>query len=287
MESGKHGSSGRRAVLYRGELSNPAILSNALSPFFNYGKGFFETVLYDRGKLQLWDKHLERMRQTCGNFSIRLDYSEISEEKIYSFLESENLTGHCSRVKILYAPVKDPGRWDTVVIASPYTPPLKDFVLSVHDEVCDTVLNRYKSLNYGYNLHWRDHYNRMEHSDEVLFINRSGHVLEGSYTNILFVKDSTLFYTGKKQNYLQGIMQSRILQLAGTAGLSPEAMEEGIPLEDLKKADEVMLCNSLMQLKRVRKILCGGEVWRWERSVGKSTADGYSERLLNLLAERD
>lgn len=269
MESSEHGRNRRRAVLYRGELSSPSIETNAISPFFNYGRGFFETVLYENGKLHLYDRHLERMRKTASDFSFRIDFDEIREDKILSYLESENLAGNCSRVKILYAPVADPGRWDTVVTASPYTRPVNDFVLSIHDEIRDISLNRYKSLNYCFNLHWRELYRKKENSDEVLFLNREGNVLEGSYTNILLVKGNRLFYTGQEQNYLKGIMQERTLEIAWSAGLKIEPMDEGIPLEWLKEADEVMVCNSLMLVKKVNKMIFGGKspmpgVRKWE-----------------------
>ncbi|MBB6480118.1 aminotransferase class IV [Spirochaeta isovalerica] len=279
MESSEHGRDRRRAVLYRGELSDPAIVSNALSPFFNYGLGFFETVLYDGGKLHLFDRHLDRMKNTCRDFSVKVDFSEITEEKILRYLESQNLTEHCSRVKILYAPVSDPARWDTVVSAAPYTRPVNDFVLSVHDEVRDTVLNRYKSLNYNFNLHWRDHYRQKDKSDEVLFLNRYGNILEGSYTNILLIKGDTLFYAGKNQNYLKGIMQNRILEAASKSDWRIAGLEKGIDLETLQSADEVMVCNSLLLIKKVGKILRDDEVWKWDTQSGPSRGD----KLLELI----
>ncbi|MBN2656097.1 MAG: aminotransferase class IV [Spirochaetales bacterium] len=268
-----------RKILYRGELVNPILETHALSPFFNYGQGFFETVLYEKGKLHLFERHLDRMRKTASDFSFRIDFDEIREEKILSYLESENLAGHCSRVKILYAPVADQGRWDTVVTATTYTRPINDFVLSLHDEIRDTSLNRHKSLNYGFNLHWREHYRKKENSDEVLFLNREGNVLEGSYTNVLFVKANELFYTGKQQNYLQGIMQERVLETAERAGLKPVALDRGISPERLKDADEVLVCNSLMLVKRVRKILFRDGVRRWETT----TEESYSEILSGLV----
>lgn len=261
-----------RKILYRGELQDSSLLTNALSPFFNYGQGFFETILYDTGNLHLFDRHLKRMERTCLDFSIRLDFNEITKEKILSLLDRENLTGHSSRVKIIYAPVTNGAHWDTVVTAAAYTRPLNDFVLSVHDEIRDTALNRYKLLNYGFNLHWKQFYHKKDHSDEVLFLNKKENFLEGSYTNLLFAKNSALYYTGRKQNYLQGIMQNRVLDVAASIGLEIKAMDEGIHPEILKDAEEVMVCNSLILIKRVRKLVIGNDVWRWE-SEGKSISD--------------
>lgn len=255
MERAEHGRDGRRAILYRGELTGPLLTSDALSPHFNFGRGFFETILYEGGELRLMDAHRMRMESTCRHFSMNLDYSQMDEDKILSLLERENLADKTARVKILYAPVADAARWDIVVTTAPYTRPANDFVLSVHGEIRDISLCRYKSLNYQYNLYWKEYFYHKDRSDEVLFLNRYGNVLEGSYTNVLYTRDSVLHYAGLDQNYLQGIMQGEILKNAQASGKKIQADEKGIPLDALTRADEVFLCNSLLGKKNVRKII--------------------------------
>lgn len=240
----------RRQILYRGKPVSPRLETDALSPFFNYGRGFFETILFEEGKLDLYEEHLERMERTCRDFEVRLDYAEIAVEKILSLLSEENLDDKTARVKIIYAPVSDAARWDTVVVAAPYTRPVNDFKLSVHNEVCDTKLNRYKSLNYSYNLYWKEHYSKKDHSDEVLFLNSQGNVLEGSYTNILFRHEGILHYVGREQNYLQGIMQDEVLRQTKKNGEEIVSMDKGIPVDMLHDADEVLVCNSLLKVKK-------------------------------------
>jgi len=277
MESNQYGEHKRRAVLYRGVKSDPVINTDAMSPFFNYGRGFFETILYEKGKLHFFREHQRRIENTCRDFQIHLNFSEIGETKILNYLEETGLKDHCCRVKILYAPVKEANRWDTVVTASPYTRPVKDFTLSLHNEVYDSKLNRYKSLNYEYNLYWKNYYFKKENSDEVLFCNREGNILEGSFTNILFVKDSILYYVDRNNNYLPGIMQDRVLLAASESGLKIVALPIGIPQNRLKDADEVIICNSLMQLAHVRKIITEDKNRNWvysrmnESLIGKTT----------------
>ncbi len=271
MESYQNGKYTGRAILHRGVISSPLIATDSRSPFFNYGKGFFETILYEDGRLQYFKEHLERMKKTCRNFEIHLDYSQVEEKKIYAYLKEIGLINHCCRVKILYAPIEEGNRWDTVVSAAPYTRTIKDFVLSKHDEVYDSKLNRYKSLNYSYNLYWKDHYHKIDQSDEVLFCNKEGNILEGSYTNILFEKDSTLYYVDKCNNYLQGIMQDKVLEAVSKLdGLKINALAKGISAKSLQEADEVLICNSLMQVQNVRKIIYGDEIFRWPLTTLKN-----------------
>lgn len=282
MESHQHGEHRRRAVLYRGLVSEPIIGTDVLSPFFNYGRGFFETILYEKGKLQFYDDHLERMKKTCYDFSISLDYSQIKKSKVLAYLEQESLKDHCCRVKIIYAPIKDSSRWDTVVSAAPYTRPLQDFALSIHKEVRDTKMCRYKSLNYGYNLHWKEYYANLNRSDEALLLNREGNILEGTYTNVLILKDSRLYYVGRDQNYLQGIMQNQVLKAAASLNVKTQALDSGIPLEMLKEADEIMLCNSLMAVKKAIKVFDEKDICSWDSSAAGSH---LSEKLTRLISQ--
>ena len=267
MESNQYGEHTRRTVLYRGEISPPLIPSETSSPFFNYGQGFFETILFEDNKLWYFSKHLNRMKKTCSDFNISIDFSQIREEKIYTLLEGNGLKDHCCRVKILYAPIKSAGPWDTLVTAAPYTRPAGDFTLSVHNEIYDSRLNLYKSLNYQYNNYWKEYYKKLNNSDEVLFCNKKQHILEGSYTNLLFVKKSTLYYVGKENNYLHGIMQDRILKAAESINrLKIQSLADGINIQDLKNADEVIICNSLITVQNVKKIFHGKIKYTWKSS---------------------
>ncbi|MDA3812072.1 MAG: aminotransferase class IV [Spirochaetaceae bacterium] len=267
MESNQNGESRRRVILYRGLIHTPELQSDSFSPFFNYGVGFFETILYEKGILQYFNEHLERMKKTCTDFSINLNYDEISEKILHNLLKETGLKNHICRLKILYAPIQDSSRWDTVVTAAPYTRPAGDFTLSVHNEVYDSYLNRYKSNNYQYNLYWKDFYKKRDNSDEVMLCNKEGNILEGSYTNILYFKDGTLYYVDKSNNYLQGIMQDRILIEAEQINeLKIQSLKDGIEINQLKQADEVMICNSLMTIQNVRKINFGDIVFKWPSS---------------------
>ena len=268
MASDEYGEYRRGVVLEGGEIKSLPIGIDPASPLFNYGQGFFETILYERGKLYHFAEHLERIKKTCRDFKIRVDFNEVREELILDYLHKMKLENQCCRIKIIYAPFGDSGQWKTLVRAVPYNRPSKDFTLSVHNEVYDSWLNRYKSLNYHYNLYWKNYYGEKEKSDEVLFCNREGHVLEGSYTNILYRKKSTLYYVAGENHYLQGILQDNVLrEVSKISGLKIESLEKGMALAQLAQADEVMICNSLMGVRNVGKIIRGEKSYRWANSA--------------------
>ncbi|MBI9100170.1 MAG: aminotransferase class IV, partial [Spirochaetaceae bacterium] len=106
-------------------------------------------------------------------------------------------------------------------------------------------------------------------------------ILEGSYTNVLYMEDSTLFYVDRCNNYLQGIMQDQVLfEAEKIQGLSIEALTEGIEISQIREADEVIICNSLMTVQNVRKIIYGDEVYSWGSS---SSSDSLASMLKGKL----
>ena len=228
------------------------------------GEGFFETILYEGGSLRYFAEHLGRMRRTCADFGITLDFSEVSEPLVLHYLDRIGLGDRRCRVKITYAPVEGVSPWAPLVTAAPYTRPMGGASLSIHDEVYDSELNRYKSLDRRHKLHWREFYGKKEGSDEVLFRGSRGGVLEGSFTNILYRKASVLHYVDKDNPYLHGIMQERILgEVQKAGGMALRALEEGMEPDRLGEADEVMICNSLMTVRNVEKIIHGKRVFTW------------------------
>ncbi len=110
-----------------------------------------------------------------------------------------------------------------------------------------------------------------DHSDEVLFCNKDGNILEGSYTNILFREGDTLFHVDKCCNYLHGIMQNQILNETGKIGkYIIQPLKKGIEPERIIEADEVIICNSLILAQNVKKIIYLDKEYTWDSSPGSN-----------------
>jgi len=145
---------------------------------------------------------------------------------------------------------------ETLVYAATYTRPDKVFVTALHKEPVTSSLRKHKRLSYHDNLYWKNFYANKLSADEVLFVNRKGRVVEGSYTNILAVWNKNLYYVEPREPYLQGIMQQQIIKHASELGIKkvlPKA--KGFPLQFLERVDEVILTNSLLIAAPVHKII--------------------------------
>lgn len=269
-------------VLFNGNFTTKPNISPLVSQHSQYGLGFFETILYMNDKIFFLQDHIERINRTCRDFKIDLNLSSLNESLIPKLLKKNKLINQTCRIKIIYAPMAKTNEWSTVITAMPYTPKAENFKLAIHDEIYESHLNRYKSLNYQYNLYWREFYQKQSGCDEVLFCNSRKNILEGSFTNILVKKGSKIFYADKKNPYLWGITQDRIIELVGKRGdLTSVSLTEGFSPEFLKDADGVYITNSLILIKEAKKVLLKDKVLFKKQVSSESFLQEIYNDLLN------
>lgn len=230
------------------------------SHLFNYGTGFFETLLYENRQIYFYKDHINRMNNTQDVFKMDVDYLSVDDKLIYKLIAENNLNNKILRIKIIYAPIQSENKWDTCIFLQEYERINKLYTVCIHTESKDSFIHNFKSLNYMANNHFRDYYKNQSNADEVLFINSKGRILEGSYTNILAVKDNILYYVSTHNNYLKGIMQNHILRNIEAIGLKQSGVvTDGFTAGFLKKADEILLTNSLIGAQQIGAIYLKGE----------------------------
>ncbi|MDC7224702.1 MAG: aminotransferase class IV [Spirochaetales bacterium] len=252
-------------ILYNGQRQGEELALSPFSPHFQYGTGFFETLLYEKGKLFFYDEHKERMGNTSRIFSFSLKEEHFSKESVYHLIHTLALSKECLRIKILYAPLKSPSQkeWDIIIFALPYQRKDNPLSASIHrDEWYDSFLYNYKSTNYERLRYWRSHYLASHGSDEVLFTWDGKRVLEGSYTNILLRKGSRIHYASSDNlPCLPGIAQLKILEYARLNGYSTENVKRGFPLRKILQADEVLLTNSLIIAENLKSLTVDKKIY--------------------------
>jgi branched-subunit amino acid aminotransferase/4-amino-4-deoxychorismate lyase len=106
-------------------------------------------------------------------------------------------------------------------------------------------LSRIKSLNYLDNilarLEAREH-----NAQEALLLNTMGWVAEGATSNIFIIKHKKLVTPPVDSGSLPGITRAAVLEIAGNVDL--QTQEETFSPEELLRADESFLTNSLMEI---------------------------------------
>ena len=89
-------------------------------------------------------------------------------------------------------------------------------------------------------------------SDEALFVDADGIVLEGSVTNVWWRNGETLFTPSLERGVLAGVTRATLLELAPAAGY--RVLEEAFALADVLDADEAVTSSSIREVLPVVEI---------------------------------
>ena len=269
----------RYKMIFDGEIKDD-ILENitADSPAFCWGMGVFETLLYENNRIYFLTEHLNRMKTSCSELNLPYPVpNNIKEEKIMMLIRENGLTDSSARIRIIHSPLYDDKKWNTVVTAVKYERNTSFAGVSLCPVKRENTFYSYKTISYMQNILIKKAYPDF---DEVLLINTKGNVIEGTYTNIIAVKDNIVYYVSGDQNCLPGIMQSKIISDHKKLGFSgAEEVKEGFSRDFLSSARELILTNSLMIARNIDIIDFGN------RNLHKSynrTAGGIREFYLKV-----
>lgn len=246
-------------ILVNGEVRNQIEISDR---GFQYGDGLFETIAVSGGKPVFWDQHWQRLQSGCRHLNIPVPDAEIiglevknlcrqAESAVLKIIVTRGSGGRGYRQPDCIQPTR-------VLSLHPfpdYPPEYK--VQGVVVRFCDTRLGLNPSLA------GIKHLNRLEQVlaraewndssiQEGIMLDSHDHVIEGTMTNLFYIKDATLYTSSIAQAGIAGIMRNIILSLSSGRGLP--AIEHLFSEKELLLADEVFVCNSIIGIWPVNRI---------------------------------
>ena len=98
-------------ILFNGKIITDRITISAGNEALNYGKGLFETIRYEKGKLFFYNEHIKRLEEACYALGIDFDLRTLAPDHILRLINKNKAAEKTLRVKILYTPLS--GDWDT------------------------------------------------------------------------------------------------------------------------------------------------------------------------------
>jgi branched-subunit amino acid aminotransferase/4-amino-4-deoxychorismate lyase len=220
---------------------------HALTPGVIRGRGIFETILVEQGRVCWWEEHLRRLQQGAGLYKIKIPFS--SKKMLLMIKKTVHLNKLASgRLRIsLYT---DQGQAFFNIVAVPYNGgtqrdnSLKTMVSSLRRK--KNKYSRAKSLEYHPFYEARQEA-KAKGFDEALLLDPAGYLVEGSTANIFFVGQGALCTPSVECGCLNGIVRQQVVRLAKEAGIPVKT--GWFKLNRLLKADEAFLTNSLIGLK--------------------------------------
>ncbi len=229
---------------------------------FQYGDGLFETIEVRDGHAVFLGRHLDRLNSGCLRLHIPIPDTQLLS------LEANELCGqHCRAVLKVIITRGSGGRgYRQPDVIEPTR------VLSLHPypDYPETypeqgIVARFCATRLGLNptLAGIKHLNRLEQVmaraewndpaiQEGLMLDVNDHVIEGTMTNLFYVKNRSLYTSALSQSGVAGIMRGIIMELATESGLP--VIEQMITKEQLLSADEVFVCNSIIGIWPIKQI---------------------------------
>ena len=233
----------------------------ALDRGFQYGDGLFETLAVRDGAPLLWDRHLQRLFRGAARLAIpapaaellRAEAGQICRDIRRGILKIVLTRGISGRG---YAPAAGTTPTRTVGLLPWPDYPAHHRTQGVAAQFCRTLITRHNVLA------GLKHLNRLEqvlarmemNNDcaEGLMRDETGHVVEGTMTNLFIVADTTLITPDLTHSGVEGVMRNLVLERA--AGLALNCCIAQLTPEAILAAEEIFLTNSLIGVWPVRRL---------------------------------
>ena len=226
-----------------------------------YGDGVFETIATEKGLLLCWDEHIKRLEAGCKRLNIPAQDSEILKREALALIDSNKK----SVIKIIitrgqggrgYAAPDQPEA-NRIVSLFPFPEYPADNSNGISVRICDyryaqnEALAGIKHLNRLEQVMARSEWTDTAIAEGVVLDNKNN-VIEGTMSNIFCVKDDVLSTPELNLCGVEGIIRNKILELAPTLEINSQV--KLISLDELKNADEIFVCNSVIGLWPVTKL---------------------------------
>lgn len=241
---------------------------------FQYGDGLFETLEVKAGHPVFLKRHLERLNSGCQRLSIPFPGFEIlsvetnqlcanQSQAILKIIITRGSGGRGYRQPDLIQPTR-------VLSLHPYP----DYPESFWEQ---GIVSRFCTHRLGLNpgLAGIKHLNRLEQImaraewndpdiQEGLMLDVNDHVIEGTMTNLFYIKDNCLYTSILSHSGVTGILRSLVMKLAEDCTIP--VIEHLFDKDELLSANEVFVCNSIIGIWPVRQIensrFCVGQITR-------------------------
>jgi aminodeoxychorismate lyase len=242
------------AIINGKEQSNVSIFNRN----FQYGDGLFETCIVKDNRILFWEKHLSRLEIGCRKLKIKNIEESLWLKDIKKAL---NLT---SKKNCVLKLVLSRGNTERGYSYPDDILPVRVVIVS---ELKKTHTRESYSLEYAQsgfhsnpNLAGIKHCNRIEQilarsslkANEAIMLDENQNIISVTQGNIYFIFGQRLVTPSLDRCGVIGSRRSLILELAESIELHVE--QRNISINEVKKADEVFISNSIIGIQSVNLI---------------------------------
>ncbi len=231
---------------------------------FQYGDGLFETLEVIDGHIVFLQRHLERLHSGC--LRLHIPFPDVQLIGFEARQLCRSLSAKRAVLKIIVT--RGSGgrgyRQPDVIQATRALSlhPYPDYPASYSKQ---GIVARFCTTRLGLNpaLAGIKHLNRLEQVmarsewtgaaiQEGLMLDINDYVIEGTMTNLFYIKNNSLYTAILSQAGVDGIIRNIIIALSVEQGLP--VVEHVFTRDQLLSADEVFVCNSIIGIWPIKQI---------------------------------
>ena len=242
-----------------------------------YGDGVFETMRAYRGRIFLFEEHMERLANGARILRITPPQAKIIKKNALRVLKENNLLLSDAYLKIMLTAGHNKGKPASIIIsrklnAGEISLTQKNGITAITLRGWTNPFGAIKSLSY-----MRSVLGKIEADNrgafEAIFTSPEGYILEGASTNVFLVKNKILKTPGigkaarrpvlsgiegvgratpDNSAILRGVTRDAVIRLARDKGL--RVKETRISVKDLETCDEAFVTNSIMEITPLKKV---------------------------------
>lgn len=211
----------------------------------------YEVIRIIDGIPLFFEEHIDRMKQSANIIgeNINRDIDDIKKD-IKSLIVKNNIQNE--NIKLISTEIEEFGKVFLVYQIKSFYPPKKYYTEGIH-----TILIDYERTNPNAKVLFtsfkEEVKNKLEKENafEVLLVNKSRNIVEGSRSNIFFVlKDKV--YTAKGRDVLLGITRSHIFNVCEKLNIN--IIEEDINVDDIAKIDGAFMTGTSVNVLPISTI---------------------------------
>lgn len=230
-----------------------------------YGDGLFETIAYRNDHLEFLSDHLSRLVEGCQR--LKITFTPSLQQSLINEVNAvcQQLTNDAV-IKVILTRGSG-GRGYRYQPDMPATRIICTYAMPMypaHNVSGITVRICQQRLAINPSLAGIKHLNRLEQimarnewQDEMvaegLMFDYHQRLIEGTMSNVFLVQDNQLWTADLSNSGIAGIMRKQLMQVAERLGIQLHITE--LSIENLKQADEVFVCNSLIGIWPVTYIM--------------------------------
>lgn len=211
-------------------------------------KGCIETMHYKNGKIMLLYSHIKRLRKSIKYLSgERLDEHQFQID-LLTFIQI--IEAPEAVIRVAYNPQSPQFAFSQRPIPTSLHTPKVGIAMEPIIPITDfSWIKKTDRTIYDNAANWA-----MEKGwDDVLLLNTNGMVAESTISNIFIQKNEKYYTPSLDQGCVAGIYRNQFLKTCKLK--NKKIVEQPIGIEDLKNADEVLLCNAIRKLYPIELII--------------------------------